>query len=89
MRVRVWGRALALYRPVDVMTTHQRKEHVADYFAACLLMPRLWVGRYCKNGVHSVEKLASLFGVSSARMWLRLESLGLLEAEGEDREARY
>jgi len=32
------------------MTIHQRKEHAADYFATCLVMPRLWVERYWKRG---------------------------------------
>lgn len=74
------GFGATLYRPVDVMTAQQRKEHVADYFGACLLMPRLWVERYWRRGTRSVEDLADRFGVSSGRMWLRLEALGVLEA---------
>ncbi len=73
------GFGATLYRPVDVMTAHQRKEHVADYFATCLLMPRLWVERCWRRSAHSVEELAHRFGVSPARMWLRLEALALLE----------
>src|SRR5262249_12957902 len=77
------GFGAVLYRPVDVMTAHQRNEHVADYFAACLIMPRLWVERYCRRGVRSVEELANCFSVSPARMWLRLEALELAEGGSE------
>jgi Zn-dependent peptidase ImmA (M78 family) len=73
------GFGATLYRPVDIMTAEQRKEYVADYFAACLLMPRLWVERYWRNGDRNIESIAREFGVSSARMWLRLEALGLLD----------
>lgn len=73
-----------LYRPVDVMTTQQRKEHIADYFAACLMTPRPWVERYWKRGMRSVKELATGFGVSPERMGLRLEVLGLPENESKD-----
>jgi Zn-dependent peptidase ImmA (M78 family) len=66
------------------MTTQQRREHIADYFATCLITPRLWVERYWKQGVRSVEELASGFDLSPERMRLRLEALGLHEEEGED-----
>jgi hypothetical protein len=75
------GFGATLYRPVDVMTTQQRKEHAADYFAACLLMPRLWVERCWRHGGHSVKDMAKHFDVSPGRMWLRLEALGLLETD--------
>jgi IrrE N-terminal-like domain len=78
------GFGATLYRPVDVMTTQQRKEHVADYFATCLLMPRLWVERYWRSGSQSVDVMADRFDVSSGRMWLRLEALGLLDEGGCD-----
>lgn len=68
-----------LYRPVDVMTMQERKEHAADYFAMCLLMPRPWVERYWRKGDQDIAKLARRFGASPGRMWLRLEALGLLE----------
>jgi len=61
------------------MTIHQRKEHAADYFASCLLMPRPWVERYWKREDRSIDGMAERFGVSRGCMWFRLESLGLLE----------
>jgi Zn-dependent peptidase ImmA (M78 family) len=75
------GFGKVLYGPVDVMSTAQRKEHVADYFAACLLMPRLWLERYWKRGVRSTSELAGKFGTSTSCMQQRLEALGLLEVE--------
>ena len=75
------GFGTKLYRPVDVMTTKQRQEYAADYFATCLLMPRIWVERYWKRVEPSIEVMARKFGVSPACMWLRLEALGLLDDE--------
>jgi hypothetical protein len=73
------GFGAELYRPVDVMTIREREEHVSNYFAACLLMPRPWLERYRRRGIHNVEDLAGLFGTSPERMQLRLEALGLIE----------
>jgi predicted transcriptional regulator len=73
------GFGKALYGAVDVMSTAQRKEHVADYFAACLLVPRLWLERYWKQGVRSASELARRFGTSTSHMQQRLEALGLTE----------
>lgn len=67
-----------LYRPVDVMTPAQRKEYVADYFAACLLMPRPWLERYWRQGVRDIKAIADRFGTSPACVRLRLEALELL-----------
>jgi len=73
-----------LYRPVDVMTTAQRREYMADYFATCLLMPRLWLERYWKRGVRSTGELSRQFRTSLVRMRLRQDMLDLLEVEGGD-----
>lgn len=56
-------------------------EAVADFFAACLLMPKMWVKRAWTTGVNDVGKLAFLFEVSPAAMRVRLVWLGLLEDE--------
>ncbi len=72
-----------LYRPVDIMTTNQREEYVAQYFAACLVMPRLWVERSWRQGEQSVEAMAIQFSVAPACMRLRLEAKGLLGDEKE------
>jgi len=73
-----------LYRPVDIMTSAQRKEYVADYFAACLTMPRLWVERAWRRGHQDIDTLAEQFGVLPACMWLRLEALRLLQNDDVD-----
>jgi IrrE N-terminal-like domain len=72
-----------LYQPVDVMTTGQRCEHTADYFAMCVLIPQLWVERYWRRGFRNVEEMASVFETTSARMLLRLQALAL-ETETDD-----
>jgi Zn-dependent peptidase ImmA (M78 family) len=78
------GFGTRLYRPVDMLSAQEREEHAADYFATCLLMPRLWVERYRRRGVRSSEKMASLFGMTAARAQLWMEALGLLEANGDE-----
>jgi hypothetical protein len=55
-------------------------ERICDYFAACLLMPRLWVKRAWVNGTQSPSELARLFEVSVDAMNVRLHQLGLVEA---------
>lgn len=50
------GFGATLYRPVDVMTAKQRKEYAADYFAACLLMPQIWVERYWKQNNQALKR---------------------------------
>ena len=52
-------------------------EKVADYFAACVLMPKAWVkSAFCAQ-TQDVEKLARLFQVSPKAMSFRLSQLGL------------
>jgi len=54
-------------------------ERVADYFAACALMPKSLVKRHYCNGMQQPEQLAYLFGVSPQAMRYRLNQLGLTE----------
>lgn len=70
--------AIAYPSAFDVSSS-ERQEQVADYFAACVLMPRMWVKRAWGNGVQDVRELAKLFGVSREAMRYRLTALGLLE----------
>lgn len=58
------------HRPFD--------EVVADYFAACILMPKKWVREQWPR-VHSIPKMALIFRVSESAMRMRLTQLGLLE----------
>jgi len=70
----------SLYPPLFNLSTRQRSELVANHFAACLLMPRLWVKRlYCDEGIQDISRLARRFGVSTDAMRRRLESLGLID----------
>lgn len=66
-----------------------RIEQAADYFAACLLMPRVWMKRaYFDEGIQDVASLSRLFGVSWLAMRVRLEQLGFVaSAEAHQTEA--
>jgi predicted transcriptional regulator len=57
----------------------KRAELMCDYFAACLLMPRLWVKRLWAQGMQEAAVLAATFNVSPAAMNVRLQELGLVE----------
>jgi Zn-dependent peptidase ImmA (M78 family) len=60
------------------LTAEAMAEKVADYFAACVLMPKTWVKRaFFNEGIHSTEALAELFHVSPKAMSVRLSQLGL------------
>lgn len=59
----------------------ERIEQACEYFAACLLMPRLWMKRaYFDEGIQDVPSLSRLFGVSWVAMRIRLEQLGFVTA---------
>jgi Zn-dependent peptidase ImmA (M78 family) len=62
----------------------ERIEWACEYFAACLLMPRLWMKRaYFNAGIQDVPSLSRLFGVSWVAMQVRLEQLGFVPREAE------
>jgi len=55
-------------------------ERTADYFAACLLMPKTWLRRvYYDEGFRDSRVLAKRFQVSAAAMRYRFDQLGLPE----------
>jgi len=58
---------------------HDMIEHICDYFAGCLLMPRPWIKRIYCSGVQHLPDLAQVFGVSQAAMSVRLNQIGLIE----------
>lgn len=65
---------------------HDRLEQPSEYFAACLLMPRIWIKRaYFDEGIQDVPSLARLFNVSWVAMRVRLEQLGLVSRTAPDR----
>jgi Zn-dependent peptidase ImmA (M78 family) len=68
-----------LYPATSSMTSGERAEQVCDYFAACLLMPRLRVKRAWVNGEQTPRNLARQFDVSQAAMRYRLRQIGLVQ----------
>ena len=70
----------ALYRDRSYVPAAVQRERAADYFAACLLMPRAWVKRaYCDDGLQDLARLARRFNVSKMAMQVRLLQIGLTE----------
>ena len=52
-------------------------ELIADHFAACLLMPKMWIKRSWYGGNQDVRAMAMEFGVSTAAIRYRLSNLGM------------
>ncbi|MGN6588653.1 MAG: ImmA/IrrE family metallo-endopeptidase [Solirubrobacterales bacterium] len=72
----------AIYRDSRFGTADAAAERAADYFAACLLMPRAWIKRcFYDEGFRDPAVLARRFGVSAPAMRYRFDQLGLLEPE--------
>jgi predicted transcriptional regulator len=63
----------------DPARAEQQIENICNHFAACLLMPRMWLKRAWFNGVQDVAALAGLFNVSEEAMNKRLTFLGFLD----------
>jgi Zn-dependent peptidase ImmA (M78 family) len=68
---------------------HGQAERVADYFAACLLMPKRVVKRLWCEGPQSIECLADRLRVSPAALRYRLDQLGLTERPARCETARH
>jgi IrrE N-terminal-like domain len=69
-----------LYPAWRGLSASDRAEQVADHFAACLLMPKLWIRRaFCGEGITEPSRLAACFHVSQAAVRVRLGTLGMLE----------
>lgn len=66
-----------------------QRELIADYFAACLLMPKTWLRRAWTSGIQDPEALAGLFNVSLPAMQRRLRYLGYLDDEPDRATASY
>lgn len=71
-----------LYVDRPGLTAYQQAEQAADYFAACLLMPRRWVKQAWSDGHQRVSELSELFQVSAPAMSRRLTHLGLWTTSG-------
>lgn len=76
----IWHPAAARALPATrTASAEQRTEQACELFAACLLMPRVWMKRaYFDEGIQDVPALARLFGVSWVAMRIRLEQLGFV-----------
>jgi len=68
-----------LYLPSGSATSVQRREQLAHYFAACVLMPKRCVKRLWGEGAQDVALLAGQFEVSQEAMLIRLVDLGLVD----------
>jgi Zn-dependent peptidase ImmA (M78 family) len=66
-----------------------QREQIADYFAACYLMPKLWLRRAWTGGIQDVDALAGLFVVSRQAMEKRLKFLGFIDDQPERTVASY
>lgn len=55
-------------------------EWICNHFAACLLMPKLWVNRLWANGIQDPLAMAAIFKVSAEAMKVRLDTLGYFGA---------
>lgn len=70
-----------LYVDRPGLSAAAQAEQAADYFAACLLMPRAWVKRAWSEGLQRLSELSQLFEVSPPAMARRLDHLGLRPAQ--------
>lgn len=71
-----------IYQDSRFGTAEQAAEQAADYFAACLTMPRTWLKRcFYDEGFRDPRVLARRFRVSAPAMRYRFDQLGLLEPE--------
>jgi IrrE N-terminal-like domain len=66
-----------LFTHLDETGRHERAERLCNYFAACLLMPRVWIKRDWCAGLQDILKLARRYYVSTEAMSTRLSELGL------------
>jgi Zn-dependent peptidase ImmA (M78 family) len=71
-----------LYRDRPFQTADQQAERVADYFAACLLMPKMVVKRLWYQGNQNIVRFAAMLRVSPRALRFRLDQLGLTEPTG-------
>jgi Zn-dependent peptidase ImmA (M78 family) len=68
-----------LYPTKNGYSPEDRAERICDYFAACVLMPKMWVKRdWAGGGIQDIAKLARRYRVSQVAMAVRLSELRLL-----------
>jgi predicted transcriptional regulator len=67
-----------IYKDSRFASAETAAERAADYFAACLLMPRVWMRRcFYDEGFRDPRVLARRFQVSTTAMRYRFDQLGL------------
>jgi hypothetical protein len=68
-----------LYPTRDAYSPEDRAERICDYFAACVLMPKMWIKRdWAGGGIQDIARLARRYRVSQVAMAVRLAELRLL-----------
>lgn len=67
------------YRETAYRSAHDQAERVADYFAACVLMPKRVVKRLWFQPPQNITAVAGRMRVSTAALRYRLDQLGLTE----------
>jgi Zn-dependent peptidase ImmA (M78 family) len=77
-----------LYHDRPFQNAGEQAERVADYFAACALMPKRVIKRLWCQGNQDVVELADTLYVSTRALRFRLEQLGLIEPSQRCRRAR-
>jgi uncharacterized protein DUF955 len=68
-----------MYPTKQGQSPEDRSERICDYFAACALMPKMWVKRdWAGGGIQDIARLARRYHVSQVAMAVRLSELRLL-----------
>ncbi len=68
-----------IYPTKHGQSPEDRAERICDYFAACVLMPKMWVKRdWAAGGIQDIARLARRYHVSQVAMAVRLSELRLL-----------
>ena len=78
-----------LYQDRPTRSAHEQAERIADYFAACLLMPKRVVKRLWCQRRQDIATLADLLQVSPAALRYRLDQLGLTDRPARCETARH
>lgn len=73
------GSTERLYVGSKTRTPDQQAEQAADYFAGCVLMPRLLMKRAWASGLQTPAKLARYFETSERAVSVRLAQIGLVD----------
>lgn len=72
------GRSSGLYSGTATNTPAEQAERAADYFAGCLLVPKVLLKRAYYGGMQQVADLARHFDVSEAAITCRLSQTGIV-----------